>query len=71
MKRKGKNGLTPDVIIQNLISTLDKCAFEGKKPSLSFLIQQLLEYFMTKERQLYLQANSEDMANGFYQSPFS
>ena len=40
--RKSRNGVTPEAVIQNLISSLDKFASEGIRPSLTYLIQELL-----------------------------
>jgi len=66
MKTKSRNGVTPEAVIQNLISSLDNSASEGIRPSLTYLIQELLNYFMLKERQFYNEANSSTF-NGFYQ----
>jgi len=66
MKTKSRNGVTPEAVIQNLISSLDKFASEGIRPSLTYLIQELLNYFMLKERQFYNEANSS-ICNRFYQ----
>jgi len=66
MTRKSRNGVTPEAVIQNLISSLDNSASEGIRPSLTYLIQELLNYFMLKERQFYTEANSST-CNGFYQ----
>jgi len=66
MTRKSRNWTTPEAVIQNLISSLDKFASEGIRPSLTYLIQELLNYFMLKERQFYNEANSST-CNGFYQ----
>ena len=38
----------------------------GEKPSLAFLLEQLLNEFMRKERDRYLQLEGEQKANGFY-----
>lgn len=70
MTRKSRNGVTPEAVIQNLISSLDKFASEGIRPSLTYLIQELLNYFMLKERQFYNEANSS-ICNGFYQRNLS
>jgi len=70
MTRKSRNGVTPEAVIQNLISSLDNSASEGIRPSLTYLIQELLNYFMLKERQFYNEANSST-CNGFYQRNLS
>jgi len=64
MTRKGRNGVTPEAVIQNLISSLDKFASDGIRPSFTYLIQELLNYFMLKERQIYTETNSLS-CNGF------
>lgn len=55
-----------EIDMQELFSKIDEFFEKGKKPSISYLLEELLNYVMRKEREEYLKKNPFDFANGFY-----
>ncbi len=55
----------PDWLDQ-LVSELYSRKEEGERPSLSFLLEALLNRVMERERQRFLESSEGEQANGFY-----
>lgn len=55
-----------DLPVQEFLSKIDEYLEKGEKPNLSYLLEEILNYIMRKEREEYLKKNSFDFANEFY-----
>jgi len=54
MTRKGRNGVTPEAVIQNLISSLDKFASDGIRPSLSLILSRNFSTILRLKRDRFI-----------------
>jgi hypothetical protein len=72
MARRRKKEGTTEVVKQVAKEVTEELygKLQGNKPSLSFLLEQLLNVFMEKERELFLSnlahIGEKDYANGYY-----
>ena len=65
-QRQAANHKETKDFVGQLVDNVYSRMTQGEKPSLAFLLEQLLNEFMLRERDRYLQLNEEEKANGFY-----
>lgn len=56
MGRRGKN-LDPEKEFKNFVHSMEEFLHKGQYPSLTILMEGILNYLMQKEREFYLQKN--------------
>lgn len=65
-QQRSTNRKEANDFVAQLVEEVYSRMSEGEKPSLAFLVEKLLNEFMLRERDRYLQLLPEEKANGFY-----
>ncbi|MGC8677955.1 MAG: hypothetical protein ACP5UF_07065, partial [Hydrogenobaculum sp.] len=52
--------------LKKIIETMEDMVKKGEYPAMSTLIETLLNNFMLREQEAFLEDNPEDYRNGFY-----
>lgn len=63
---RGGRKLNPEKEFKDFIYSMEEFLHRGQYPSLTILMEGILNYLMQKEREFYLQRNPEVYANGTY-----
>lgn len=66
MNRKGRK-TDPETYLKNFINSMEDFLQKGQYPSLTILVEGILNYLMQKEREIFLKSNSHEYSNGTYQ----
>lgn len=65
MARRGRK-VNPEKEFKNFMNSMEEFLHRGQYPSLTILMEGMLNYLMQKEREIYLKSNPQEYANGNY-----
>jgi transposase-like protein len=70
-RRRGKQTLEPEQELLNFLKSIESFLQKGKYPSFTLLLETIFNFIMKKERELFLENNPQEHANGFYKRTLS
>ena len=65
MTKRGRK-VDPEKEFKKFMNSMEEFIHRGQYPSLTILMEGILNYLMQKEREIYLKNNSQEYANGNY-----